>query len=267
MHLMAHITERIIDHGPVYAFWLYAFERMNGILGSFPTNNIDTSVQLMRKFTRMQEFCIDEWPEDVKEELSSIIKDHSKIFESKLLLTSAECNAIKPLPPVLEQAFTDEEKEKVISLIVSLGICSESEISVVRLYRQSKAILLNSSIKLASKSSPYPHSSKVFIGSDLIEIEYFVYCTVMVTDIITRQCTKHQHWLVCGLKFESHNHKVWFGSPTQIWATTTESDFFYAPVTSMTDRVVFVKATVNLGRIVGDDTVLVVVPIPLQYAE
>lgn len=35
MHLVAHITDCIRDHGPVYSFWLYSFERMNGILGSF----------------------------------------------------------------------------------------------------------------------------------------------------------------------------------------------------------------------------------------
>lgn len=54
MHLLAHVTDCIIDHGPVYAFWLYAFERMNGVLGSFQTNNKDITVQLMRKFISMQ---------------------------------------------------------------------------------------------------------------------------------------------------------------------------------------------------------------------
>ena len=29
MHLAAHIIECIKDHGPVYSFWLFAFERMN----------------------------------------------------------------------------------------------------------------------------------------------------------------------------------------------------------------------------------------------
>ena len=47
IHLMFHITDCIRDHGPVYGFWLYAFERMNGISGNFPTSNHEIGIQLM----------------------------------------------------------------------------------------------------------------------------------------------------------------------------------------------------------------------------
>jgi len=33
IHLSLHITECCRDYGPLYAFWCYSFERMNGILG------------------------------------------------------------------------------------------------------------------------------------------------------------------------------------------------------------------------------------------
>ena len=39
MHLHLHLAECIVDYGPVYAFWCFAFERMNGVLGSYHTNN------------------------------------------------------------------------------------------------------------------------------------------------------------------------------------------------------------------------------------
>ena len=35
MHLHGHLVECIEDFGPVYSFWCFAFERMNGILGSW----------------------------------------------------------------------------------------------------------------------------------------------------------------------------------------------------------------------------------------
>lgn len=38
MHLHMHLTECILDFGPVYTFWLYSFERYNGILGNYSTN-------------------------------------------------------------------------------------------------------------------------------------------------------------------------------------------------------------------------------------
>ena len=44
MHLAAHLTDCVRNHGPVYAFWLFAFERMNGIASSqyYHTNYEET---------------------------------------------------------------------------------------------------------------------------------------------------------------------------------------------------------------------------------
>jgi hypothetical protein len=33
MHLCLHICECALDYGPLYSFWCYSFERMNGLLG------------------------------------------------------------------------------------------------------------------------------------------------------------------------------------------------------------------------------------------
>ena len=50
MHLHCHLAECIREHGPVYSFWLFSFERYNGILGAIHTNNHSVEVQMMRKF-------------------------------------------------------------------------------------------------------------------------------------------------------------------------------------------------------------------------
>ena len=52
MHLHGHIVECVKDYGPIYTFWLFSFERYNGILGNYPTNKRNTSEQLMRRFIR-----------------------------------------------------------------------------------------------------------------------------------------------------------------------------------------------------------------------
>lgn len=39
IHLHAHLAECIADYGPMSSFWLFSFERFNGILGDEPTNN------------------------------------------------------------------------------------------------------------------------------------------------------------------------------------------------------------------------------------
>ena len=48
LHL--HLKNCSKEFGPVYGFWCFSFERYNGILGSFCSNNHSLSVQLMKKF-------------------------------------------------------------------------------------------------------------------------------------------------------------------------------------------------------------------------
>ena len=44
----------ILDFGPVYSFWLFSFERYNGIVGDYGTNQRSVEIQLMRKFISNQ---------------------------------------------------------------------------------------------------------------------------------------------------------------------------------------------------------------------
>jgi hypothetical protein len=37
LHLCLHICECALDYGPIYAFWCFSYERMNGLLGNYNT--------------------------------------------------------------------------------------------------------------------------------------------------------------------------------------------------------------------------------------
>ena len=50
MHLHLHLVNCIKDYGPFRSFWLYPFERYNGVLGNQPNNNKAVKMQLMRRF-------------------------------------------------------------------------------------------------------------------------------------------------------------------------------------------------------------------------
>ena len=47
MHMHCHLRSCIFDYGPLHGFWLYAFERYNGLLGAMPHNNHSIEVQIM----------------------------------------------------------------------------------------------------------------------------------------------------------------------------------------------------------------------------
>ena len=53
LHL--HLKECIIDYGPLYGWWCFAFERYNGMVGNYYTNNRNIEPQIMKKFLHHQQ--------------------------------------------------------------------------------------------------------------------------------------------------------------------------------------------------------------------
>ena len=50
MHMHGHLADCVLDFGPTSSFWLFSFERYNGILRDQPTNNRSIEAQLMNRF-------------------------------------------------------------------------------------------------------------------------------------------------------------------------------------------------------------------------
>lgn len=50
MHMHCHLKDVLLDFGPVYAFWLFAYERYNGILQHQPSSNRSVEIEVMRRF-------------------------------------------------------------------------------------------------------------------------------------------------------------------------------------------------------------------------
>ena len=244
MHLAAHNTDCISDHGPVYAFWLYAFERMNGILGSFQTSNHDITVQLMRKVLSMQNSSLHKWPEDLRSEFSPLFeakfKESGSLLETNALSGTSE---VKPLPPIVEKGFKHHEMEKVQEIIRS----HHPRGTLLRLYRSAQAITFGGSVKLATKKSRYSNVSKVLIQQKLFEINQFIYCSVLVEDPSTRSSSTYRYWLIHCSPYMDHPCKPWFGYPTQVWASVCNGFTFFL-LSQVENRVVYAETTVDFGR-------------------
>ena len=85
-------------------------------------------------------------------------------------------------------------------------------LEVLKLYRSTLAVAVNESVKLASENSRYNHCSKVFVdGKELVEINHFVQCTVLVTNP-NGDCTPHEHWLGHCSPYMDHPCKPWYTS-------------------------------------------------------
>ena len=83
MHMHCHIMQCILNYGPASAFWLYPFERYNGIMQSFVGNWMMPEMQIMKRFTAYQRSsCFDHT--GIPTEL------HADRYEGSLLETTVD---------------------------------------------------------------------------------------------------------------------------------------------------------------------------------
>ena len=76
MHMHAHLCECILDYGPLHGFWLFSFERYNGVLGRITTNR-SVEHQFMQRFLEDNDFLSVPNPIKFNEEFSNIFSPHT----------------------------------------------------------------------------------------------------------------------------------------------------------------------------------------------
>ena len=133
MHLHMHLKKCVEEFGPVYGFWCFSFERFNGVLGSYHTNNRDIGITIMRKFVKESQInTIDH----------SIFKSFSEIFASsdnenrtdllklrKSQTLSYDCNTFTNVLSVTKQvAYKDDQVDALLQLCEVLEPCDVKKV-------------------------------------------------------------------------------------------------------------------------------------------
>lgn len=81
MHMHGHL-KGLLDYGPVYSFWLFGFERYNGILGNQPNNNRVIEPQLMQRFIRDNSAFSFDFPEEFQDDFNAAVGMHKDLVGS-----------------------------------------------------------------------------------------------------------------------------------------------------------------------------------------
>lgn len=271
LHLHGHLKSCILDHGPVYSFWLFAFERLNGIMESFHTNGHDVSLQLMRRFIELHSLGVESWPEEFKQDFAPLLEGH-KYNKGSLMQSSLETNVkahcesdprIQPLPPVFECAFESLILDSLKQTIIQAKFISHGDFTILSLVSKCSALKIGDYV-LGSEKSRHSTSSVVMVCHDvedetkikLANIEFFFRCNVRV-----RSESVVSFWFVAVKLYSDHLCKVWFGSPTEVWSAVTTPGMYFLPLTCIKCRVAYCKKTVNFGRVIGNDSVIIAVPL------
>ena len=264
LHLHGHLRDCILDYGPVYSFWLFAFERMNGILGSYHTNSRDISLQLMRRFTSNTSYGIQNWPTEYKDQLSTLLIHHQYNKGSLQAISLEQAlqvhlhEHVTPLPPVREAAWGLHQKAALNDFISS--IIGHNNYTLLTLYDKATALSIGGFV-LGSACSRFVSKFHVMAFHPnkpnqlhFARIEHFA-----KLDISPDGDSKVTSVWAAGVSFyDEHNCKVWFGGPTQVWARSVSPDFYYIRLQSIKCQVAYCEATVDFGRVIGKQTVFVV---------
>ncbi|GBC13563.2 hypothetical protein GLOIN_2v1786147 [Rhizophagus irregularis DAOM 181602=DAOM 197198] len=64
LHLSLHLCECSLDYGPLYTFWCFSFERMNGMLGSFLNSRRKIEPEIMRRLMFDNQIKADQFSAD-----------------------------------------------------------------------------------------------------------------------------------------------------------------------------------------------------------
>lgn len=239
LHLHCHLKDCLLDFGPATSFWLFSFERMNGVLGSFHTSNRAVEIQLFRKFISTQKVSSNMWP-DI--ELTNILKpllsdvDVSKDITScgglylhivqpfKKASILAANSTSKLLPPIKEKGFIYSELT-LIDTCFSTYFGEEYKQTLV-LHKESKSIVFNGDL-YGTYFSRQKNSSLVILrnqtqSSEVLKYPYFIVgfvrCTVFFDPNLESGSTiSEEIMLIKAVPLQQHHQRYYYPQPVEVW--------------------------------------------------
>lgn len=273
MHLNYHLHDCILDFGPIYSFWLFGFERENGILWSYKKNKKSIEIQLMNRFLK------ESWTRERKDEINTLF---ISVYE-ELYATVRDRGTLGEIAYILKPSIIELSSQYVIVAQVewdisdgifaqSLKSCSltsdetrhlhefysvlySTEFDVCTSVQEGKNLYLNGSV-MGSKHSRSVRSSYIMAywcnddgtiavdNSDLTPhpgqiIKFCKHC-IIVDGIVKCHFLAKVQWY----KRLSDSVRYVYGKPIEAWSSDVyvqDGPSSYIPVHMIKSRFVFVK--------------------------
>ena len=249
MHMHCHLRACIEDYGPIHGFWLFAFERYNGVLGSMPTNNRSIEIQFMTRFINENSILAYSLPDDFKDDFQSHFHQHVSARGSVAETIHPPCDgahsshskwSIKSLQISLpshsiRHVLDSLELENITRLYSNLYDKTPTSLEVASIYLQYTSIHLNSKV-IGCVSSRSASSSTVYVSWDTsllgeptdlhystalvtptgdfirpAKINHFLYHNVYIDGVVHSHLLVYLSWYKCHPKVNS------IGNPVTVW--------------------------------------------------
>lgn len=217
LHLHCHLSTCVINYGPTPTFWLFGFERINGILGKFQTNHHLIEPQLMRKFTTAQQVKNLSYT-GLSEEYTALLSNVDKSTGSVTVQNesvSLKDHEYRLLPPIKEASFNSSEKD-----LLDQVICHHhGNFQILMLHKYSSAAIINGEI-YGTLTSRQKSSSLIIAIVEKQMVPCFVKKIVKASavDLAIANCEIVRSFIFLYVsKLVEHSQKNHFGHPVEIW--------------------------------------------------
>ena len=298
MHLHLHLKDSLADYGPVYSFWCFAFERYNGILGSYHTNNQRIEPQIMRRFLNqqaVQDLGIPlEFP-DFKEILpldnnkGSLVNStcsgeivlklfhlSSPSLSNEMDFSSSTVESL--LPPYTEKVFPSDIYKELCSVYAQLyPSCDLTFVS--RSYLHSKRASIGGELLVASSVNenlstvaaywPGIRGSITTFDPSLKragKVIYFLKHSIKLIDP-NKKLQKKSH-IFCRVQwYQYHSHPEFFGSSAIVCTKLIEVEgpCCFLPLARVSNRCAAGELQIDFGPPLRTDRVFVAIPLPFNF--
>ena len=267
IHMHCHIVSCMRDFGPMYSFWLFPFERYNGILGSQPTNNHSVEVQLMRRFHK-DNMHLQLATEANHWQLSEVFGDllpaanlsstENILLGSKYIISSFPSellNILKKLYSKLYPEFSERILKGEISISSTFHRYTHITWHGKRIYSTLQQSAKNTYV-LATPPFPFTTSNTNEFEGNLrpAQIHYFIYHSI----ILPNSETPKAHILAQTSWPMVHPQRFIFGKPVEVWCNGIDeplSDNSFLPVNAISSRIIF-----GVDEVLNEN-VLVIIPV------
>ena len=252
MHMSCHLKECILDYGPLNHFWLFAFERFNGILGNLPNNNRSIEVQMAKRFISDSNILRMPLPSEFKEDFRKVALFQQQSVGSlgEDVVLSPEGLSEKPCSYTLPHSFVrcvfnsyefDKVKE-TLSAIYPANDQLELAIDISKIYQKYSFITFNEKVYGNYKSRSKNSSIVLAEFKDEAQparINFFAKVSASVNG------AQNFYVLVCLNWFARHIKVHACGNPVTVWHSNLFDMYNFMPLDSIKSRTVSVVSKLD----------------------
>ena len=279
MHLHCHLQKCILDYGPPNSFWLFGCERMNGLLGSVPTNHHDIEMQIMRKFIsskQIMQLLSGNHDEVFKDLFATALYSKGSLQFGELpelplpslSLSSLDIinNFCKFLPPIKEDCFSSDELLQIDGILKSSF--GENYVRSLMLYKHSPALHINNIVYGSINSI---HSKSALTYAKNMDENYAPGCimkylevTMMVTKTDIQKPVARKIFMAIVHWLDEHEKKNWYGKPVEVWNSyvTGIGSITPIPVANILCHCAYVMHEIDFNTRITEPVTVVV---PINY--